>query len=93
LGFKETRFYEGWIGYSLENKSGFGIIEDTSLARSSSSDIANLVVENVDVLWHRVKNKVEVEHAPVRMPWGTRKFIVLDPDGMRIAFIENEENR
>ena len=93
LGFSETQFYEGWIGYGLEHNAGFGIIEDKNLTRRAPSDIINFVIDDFQEFWQRVSNEVLVESPPKTMPWGTKKFIVVDPDGMKIAFIEKEESK
>ena len=92
LGFKETNHYEDWIGYEHEDKtSGFGIIEDKGLEKRSSLDIINFIADDFESLWKEIKDKVEIEIPPQQMPWGTRKFIILDPDKMRIAFIERNK--
>lgn len=90
LGFEETLSYERWIGYGLEHDAGFGIIEDTNLQYRASSDIINLSIDNLDEFWEKVRDRVPLETPLQTTPWGTRKFIVLDPDGMKIAFVQGE---
>ena len=85
LGFGETLVNENWIGYKLEHSAGFGILEDKALTARTSSDIINF-----EAFWLRIKDKAQVENPPETMPWGTRKFILRDPDGMQIAFIDPE---
>ena len=90
LGFRESIQYEQWIGYGLENDAGFGIIEDPNLGNRSSLDIINFIVNDLESLWCKVRNKATIDTPPQIMPWGTKKFVVLDPDGMKIAFIEDK---
>ena len=89
LGFDPDIFYEPtkWQSYKLEGNGGFGIAEVGHISRSASADIINFVVSDVESLWQRVKDLVEIESALQMMPWGTSKFVVLDPDGFRLGFV------
>ena len=88
LGFSESIRYDRWIGYGLENDAGFGIIEDPNIEGRQSLDIINLAIDDLDAFWNRIHDKVPIDTTLKVMPWGTRKFVVLDPDGMKIAFVE-----
>ena len=46
----------------------------------------NFDVENVDELWEKLKNKVDVIEPIWDTPWGTRKFTIADPDGNELCF-------
>jgi len=88
LGFEPNGTYERWQSYKIEGDGGFGINEDLNLQRVPCLDIINFSLPDIDVLWEKVRDHVGVESPPQVMPWGTRKFIILDPDGMRLAFVE-----
>ncbi len=91
LGFNESHVSENWIGYQLEHHAGFGIIEDMALAPRTSVDIINFTISDFETRWLKIKDQVHVENPPETMPWGTHKFVIRDPDNMRIAFIDSEE--
>ena len=46
------------------------------------------VIPDVNAFWAEIKDKVEAETPPARMPWGSFKIVVLDPDGYRIGFLD-----
>jgi uncharacterized glyoxalase superfamily protein PhnB len=47
-------------------------------------------VPDVKALWKRVKDKTEVVE-PLRMtPWGSYKFVVRNPGGHLLAFVQGE---
>ena len=89
LGFEPTVAYARWQGYAVSgDHAGFGINEEPDLRRLPASDIVNFAVDDLDALWERIREHVRVELPPTTMPWGTRKFVILDPDGLRIGFTE-----
>ncbi len=47
--------------------------------------IIELRVEDVDAVFERVQDKVEVVHAPKMMPWGNRSVQFRDPEGTIVA--------
>ena len=87
LGFEPGVYYEKWQEYKLESIGGFGIIEERNLARNPSKDIINFKVSNVELLWSQVRDRVKVESELQKMPWGTYKFVIIDPDGFRLGFV------
>lgn len=90
LGFEPDVYYEPtrWQSYRLEGASGFGIRETPSLIRSTTDDIINFTVRDVEALWEKVKdNTLVVEEDLATTPWGAYKFVVRDPDGFRLGFI------
>jgi uncharacterized glyoxalase superfamily protein PhnB len=56
------------------------------LRREAWADVVNFDVDEVEVLWDRVRDKVEVETALSESPWGTYRFVIKDPDGYRLGF-------
>ena len=90
LGFKPDMNCENWQSYAIEGDAGFAITEEPELRRVPCSDVINFSLPEIDSLWERVRDRVRVESAPQVMPWGTRKFIILDPDGMRLGFVEQK---
>ncbi len=92
LGFEPDIYYEPtrWQSYKLEGTGGFGIIEQPDLKRDPSMDIVNFVVDDVESLWNQAKDQVKAESELQLMPWGTHKFVVLDPDGLRIGVVGKE---
>ncbi|MCD6284602.1 MAG: VOC family protein [Anaerolineae bacterium] len=92
LGSKRSASYERWQSYEIEGGSGFGISEDPDSHRVPCHDIFNFTHRDIDALWEKVRDHVRVESPPQAMPWGTRKLVILDPDGMRLAFVEKKED-
>ena len=90
LGFDPDIFYEPtrWQSYKFDGESGFGIIEVPDLVRCRNGDIINFSVDDVKALWYRVKDQVEIEANLEKTPWGTYKFVIRDPDGFRLGFVE-----
>ena len=48
----------------------------------------NFDVDNVDLLWERIKDKVCVLQEIETMPYGTRKFTIKDLDGNELGFVQ-----
>ena len=46
----------------------------------------NFDVDDVDALWERLEDKVEVVQPIETMPYGTRKFTIKDLDGNELGF-------
>jgi len=89
LGFIPDAYYEPtrWQPYKFEGRTYFAIIEVPGLQRNTAADIINFDVAEVESLWHRVCDKVEVEAELGATPWGSCKFIIRDPDGCRLGFV------
>ncbi|MFO8059043.1 MAG: VOC family protein [Bacillota bacterium] len=94
LGFEPDISYEAtrWQSYRLEGGGGFGIAEVPDLVRCDSADIVNFSVEDVRALWERVRERVPVEAPLSTTPWGTHKFVIRDPDGFRLGFVERSSD-
>jgi catechol 2,3-dioxygenase-like lactoylglutathione lyase family enzyme len=83
LGFEPAGFYTPtrWQGYKIQEGMFFAVGE----APGSTNETA-LAVDDIEGLWSRVKDKVEVVHPLEKTPWGTYRFVVKDPDGNLLAF-------
>ena len=88
LGFEPDSVYERWQSYKCQEFAFFAIIEKLDLVRPQTLDIINFVIPDVNAFWTKIKDKVQVETPPTRMPWGSYKIVVLDPDGYRIGFLD-----
>lgn len=53
----------------------------------------NFDVDDVDALWNRLKNNVNVIQPIETMPYGTRKFTITDLDGNELGFVEQPKSR
>ena len=53
-------------------------------------DIINFEIDHIESYWHRIKDKVNIESDLQIMPWGTYKFVIIDPDGFRLGFVGNK---
>lgn len=89
LGFEPDIFYEPtrWQSFKCEGSAGFGITETPDLVRTATSDIVNFTVDDVEGLWRRVKEEVEVETPLGVTPYGVHKFVIKDPDNFRLGFV------
>jgi predicted enzyme related to lactoylglutathione lyase len=83
LGFKPGPFYEptDWQPYQCQQGVFFAI----GLS-PGSTDETSFVVDDIEALWSRVKEKAEVIHPLENTPWGTYRFVIKDPDGHLLAF-------
>ncbi|BCN30949.1 VOC family protein [Anaeromicropila herbilytica] len=52
----------------------------------------NFVVDNVDVLWEKLKSEVTIVETIETMPYGNRKFTIADPDGNEIGLVQENFN-
>jgi len=88
LGFIPDAYYEPtrWQPYKFDGRAYFAIIEVPGFQRNAASDIINLDVPEIEPLWNRVRDKVEVEAELSETPWGSYRFIIRDPDGCRLGF-------
>ena len=83
LGFEPDAFYEPtkWQSYKCQNGVFFAVGEEPG-----STNEVSFAVSNVEVLWERVKDMVDVVNPLERTPWGTYRFTIRDPDGRLLAF-------
>ncbi|MGN6374184.1 MAG: VOC family protein [Sphingomonas sp.] len=47
--------------------------------------ILEFMVDDIDAAFVRLKDKVELVHAPKLLPWGNRTFQVRDPEGSAVS--------
>ncbi|MEA9390723.1 VOC family protein [Acerihabitans sp. TG2] len=69
-----------------------GSVETVALFKENSAQpacnrsvILEFRVENVDDEFNRLKEQVEVVHAPKNLPWGNRTAQIRDPEGTLIS--------
>ncbi len=79
-----------WQSYKLDGTDGFGIIETPGLKRNGNSDILNFRITGIEELWNRIKDSVEIDTPLETTPYGILKFVIKDPDGFRIGFVEKK---
>jgi len=79
-----------WQAYRSAEEAFFALIEIPGLRRTPNMDIVNFVVEDVEQLWQRVAERVDVELEPHLTPYGAYKFIIRDPDGLRLGFVTED---
>ena len=94
LGFRPGAFYEPtrWQPYYF-NGQFFGIREKPDFVRPPSDDITNFQVDEIEVLWERCRTQAAVLEPLAVTPWGSYKFVVSDPDGYRLGFVAEGEQR
>jgi catechol 2,3-dioxygenase-like lactoylglutathione lyase family enzyme len=83
LGFEPGPAYAptNWQSYRCQEGVFFAIG-----LPPGSTDETSFVVEDVEALWLRVKDRVTVIHPLEKTPWGTYRFVIEDPDGHILAF-------
>jgi catechol 2,3-dioxygenase-like lactoylglutathione lyase family enzyme len=83
LGFELDAFYEPtrWRSYKCQDGVFFAVGE----APGSTNEVS-FVVTDIEALWNRVKDKVNVVNPLEQTPWGTYRFVIQDPDGHLLAF-------
>jgi catechol 2,3-dioxygenase-like lactoylglutathione lyase family enzyme len=83
LGFEADSYYgpTRWQSFKIQEGLFFAIGE-----APGSTDEVSFVVDDIESLWQRVKDKVVVVHPLEKTPWGTYRFVIRDPDGHLLAF-------
>ena len=83
LGFEPEAFYEPtrWQSYKCQK----GVFFTVGEAPGSTNEIS-FATQDVEALWIRVKDNVEVVNPLEKTPWGTYRFVIKDPDGNLLAF-------
>jgi catechol 2,3-dioxygenase-like lactoylglutathione lyase family enzyme len=87
LGFKADDFYEPmkWVAYQF-GASFFAIREIPDLPKRDNFDITNFKVADVEALYKKVKDRIEVVEGLAHTPWGSYKFVVRDPRRLSPGF-------
>lgn len=68
---------------SVETVAAFA--EGSAERSANRTAILEFMVEDVDVVFDRVKGKGELVHEPKLLPWGNRTFQVRDPEGSPVS--------
>lgn len=78
-----------WQAYEMGDMSGgFAIMEVRNSISNSSGNMVDFFVENVEKLWEQLQTKIKVVEALMHTPWGSYKFVIEDPDGNRLGFVQ-----
>jgi catechol 2,3-dioxygenase-like lactoylglutathione lyase family enzyme len=75
-----------WQSYRLGDQL-FGLRELPGFVRRDAHDITNVLVDDLDALWERVRDRATVIESPAPTDWGSFRFVVADPDGYQLAFV------
>ena len=76
-----------WQSFKFGNQL-FAIREKEGFKRSESFDITNFDVDDAESLWEKVKDRAEVVEELGPTPWGSYRFVIKDPDGYWVAFVD-----
>ncbi len=92
LGFTFDSYYEptNWLAYTMDDQVLFGIQEVKDFQRQHSEDMLDFYLEDIDLLWNRIKDRCTVINPLERTPWGSYKFVIRDPDGFMLGFVKKE---
>ena len=55
-----------------------------------SEDTIDFYVDDVEELWERIKDKVTEVSGLGKTPWGSYKFVIQDPDGYNLGFVNKD---
>lgn len=83
LGAKVT-FDSGWyVVITFSNNMSIAIMEPEKAGTKIivGNVTLNIMVENVDFEYSKIKNKVKIIHDIANQPWGDRSFRIIDPIG------------
>ena len=88
LGFESGPQYDPtrWQAFNCQDGVFFAIGEEPA----GSTDEVAFVVADIEALWERVKDRVNVVSPLEKTPWNTYRFVIQDPDGNRLAFGEKQ---
>ena len=83
LVFEPDAFYAptGWQSYKCQAGTFFAIGE-----APGSTNETSFAVSDIETLWLKAKDKVEVVSPLEKTSWGTYRFVIKDPDGHLLAF-------
>jgi predicted enzyme related to lactoylglutathione lyase len=89
LGFAPGEYYAPtkWQPYEFGDQY-FAIREVDDKKPHDDFDITNFELDDVEGVWARVKDSVDVAEPLAETPYGTYKFVVKDPDGYRLGFVQ-----
>ncbi|MGI8314166.1 VOC family protein [Halobacillus mangrovi] len=75
-----------YVHFEYEDGAMFGLLEHEQIP---SRGRFNFYVDDVEDVWSRVKDKVEVIEALFNTEYGSRKFTILDLDGNELSFVQD----
>lgn len=85
INYEPTR----WQAYEMEDMSGgFAIMEAQDFVKHPSGTIVDFFVKDVAKLWEQLKAKARVVEKLRHTPWESYKFVIEDPDGNRLGFVQ-----
>jgi catechol 2,3-dioxygenase-like lactoylglutathione lyase family enzyme len=97
---KSRRFYEDILEFEIGSKyeptrwqsykCQSGVFYAIGEGPGSTNEVS-FVVKDIEGLWRRIRNKVEVVSPLEKTPWGTYRFVIKDLDGNLLAFGQKNE--
>lgn len=91
--YEEILGFENDGGWPLENPTYYDFVSEVGakfaimeVKSDKSRSRLNFQVDNIDELWDKLKDKVEIIEPIFDTPWGTRKFTIKDLDGNELGF-------
>jgi predicted enzyme related to lactoylglutathione lyase len=92
LGFAAGEYYAPtmWQPYDFGDQY-FAIREVDDKKPHDDFDITNFELDDVEGVWARVKDSADVAEPLAETPYGTYKFVVKDPDGYRLGFVQRRQ--
>lgn len=89
LGFEVTGKWPpkkpNYAHFESEEGATFSIME---CKKVPSNGRFNFTVEDIDILWEHLNDKVDVVEELFDTPYGTRKFTITDIDGNELGFVQ-----
>lgn len=76
-----------YVHFEHEAGAMFAIMEQKI---HPSSGRFNFYVDNVDLLWEKLKDRVEVVEELFTTDYGSRKFTIRDLDGNELGFVQDQ---
>jgi lactoylglutathione lyase len=92
-GVAMTAYLNGfWIELLLEDKIVTNEFkEDVKVTKKGAGQYIHISVENVDDYYNKLLKKgLKPLSEPQDYPWGSREFVVRDPDGYKLVFFKRK---
>jgi catechol 2,3-dioxygenase-like lactoylglutathione lyase family enzyme len=93
LEFEPDIYYEPtrWQSYKCSGQTFFAVGEESGvLYRKSNVDEIDFHLIDVGSFWERIKDRVEIIAPLATTPWGSYKFVIKDPDGYLLGFVQKK---
>lgn len=91
LGFKVEATWPpenpNYVHFEHDGGAIFGLMESEHVP---SHGRFNFYIPNVDDLWKKIKDQVEVVEELFDTAYGSRKFTILDIDGNELGFVQDQ---